>query len=175
LEFDLGDPDANAVEIVELRQKASDAGAELIYLEFNGGREGGGNWKPNCYSRLRVRNRGAEGNGRTLIGYDVIPHQYGRARTFGRDEEFLANDFWVTRAVPETAGRWHPEFRYRDLVQLAVHGESLRGHAPVIWLNTALAHVPRGEDFGRVGYRNEEGVAHTMWAGFTMQPLWRSP
>jgi Cu2+-containing amine oxidase len=173
IEFDLGDPGANEVQKAELRQRG-EAGAELISEEFNCGMEGGDRWRPGCFTRLRLLNRTAEDIGRPLVGYDIIPHQYGRARSFGQDEDFLENDFWVSRAVPENSGRWWPEVRYRDLPRFVAHRESLRGHAPVVWLNTPLTHVPRGEDFGRVGYPNHEGVAHTMWTGFTMQPLWRA-
>jgi len=170
LEFDLGGPADLVVETVEL-DIDSNGRTSLNATEFNGGREGGGKWNAERFTRLRVRRR-TPSPAQTLVGYDLVPTRWGTARALGGDDAAFANDFWVTRGLPESANRWAPELAYRDVAWCAAHAEPLEGHAPVVWVQSGFAHVPRGEDFGRVGDDNAQGVAVTMWAGVTLMPVW---
>lgn len=162
----LGDQTKNVIQLVRYVSEPGTANPKMVVAPFNQGRAGRALWKPDEFTRLRVESSVVVNGHQPAhpIGYELIPVRTGSARLFGIGEEFTQADFWVTRANDAA-----PELRYRD-VPSYIHDEPLAGAAAVLWHQAPLLHIPRDEDFGKVGYQISEGVALTVWAGFELTP-----
>ena len=171
MEFDLGDSARNRVDVIE-RVIESNSGPRLKYREFNGGREGCELWDPDRYTMLSVTSTS------TLNRHDPPRHisyvlktvELGRLRA--SHQPVTECDFWVSRLVPSNPRRRlvAPE-KYLDLPTNLLDPEPIEGERAVIWHNSGVFHIPRGEDFGPKGYRRKDGAAVVSYAGFDLVPV----
>lgn len=172
MEFDLGNAATNQVEVYERFIDPARQVGILRHRPFNNGREGGEVWDPDKFTMLKIANP------QTLnrhsppqpVSYAIKTKMPGRLRT-GR--AFTANDFWVTRRVPDDPRRQAraPENRFDAVPANIANPEPLAGQPVVVWHNVALQHVPHGEDFGPVGYDASEGTAVGHPVGFDLVPV----
>jgi Cu2+-containing amine oxidase len=171
MEFDLGDADANMIEVVERDTNASSGITQMRRKILT--REGAEEWKAAQFTTLMVTNN--HSLNRHLpplpIGYKLVPMRFGSFRT-GRFQ--MKSDFWVTRLNPERGVDLAGEYRFTFLDEYLRRSESIEGHASAIWLSVPFQHIPRTEDFGRDGYDVSKGATLTMWSGFDLVPhhLW---
>ncbi len=186
MEFALGSRAVNEVSVVEHIQDRQFARAKVCERAFlglqcgvlTGGREGGILWDPTKFTSLKVTSREIKNrhSDPKYVAYSILPRSGGNLRTFGKGEEFTEFDFWISRLVPDRADRRQRgiEYRYLLLPSYVQNPEPLDGHAVVIWHRASLLHIPRGEDFGAIGYKAQDGVALTAWGGFDLVPrdLW---
>ena len=171
MEFDLGSPSANRVEMVE-RVMDSTNRPRVEYRAFNGGLEGCELWDADRYTMLSVAST------TTMNRHDPPRHvsyvlktvELGRLRD--SSQPVTECDFWASRLVPSGAVRnlVAPE-TYLDLPGVLADPEPLSGEPVVIWHNSGLLHIPRGEDFGPVGYWQRDGAAVVSYAGFDLVPV----
>jgi Cu2+-containing amine oxidase len=173
MEFDLGNANANRLEMVERRVDAR----SLISTDnrpFNKGREGGEVWDPLKFSALKITNSATKNrhDPPRNIAYLLRPLRTGTVRT---GFPFTHNDIWVTRLRPENPARAFdnvgPELRFVDVPKNVAKPEAIEGKAVVVWHQSGLNHIPRTEDFGRSGYNAFEGVAVAAWTGFDLVPV----
>ena len=131
--------------------------ANDTFVAFNGGKEGGLNWRAKKFTELHVRDKSKNGQGHN-ISYEFKPFRKGKPR---HQEAFARNDFWVTRYRGL-------ETTYK-LVDSYVNGESIINTDIVVWHISPLHHDPRDED----GYFDGpywRGVALLMWGGIDLRP-----
>ena len=169
LEFNLGDPRANEIEIVEREHDPNSAAADLIHRPFANGAEGGELWDAERFTSLMVTSPAMNRHEpASRISYKLVSMRSGSTRTFRPHTQY---DFWVSRIPPEHADR---ELRFREVNEYVRNPEPLEGHPLALWTATALHHIPRTEDFGAAGFNASEGVAIMMWTGFDLMPhnLW---
>jgi len=170
LNITLGDPTMTRIETVRFESSLNlGAKAKTVIAPFNGGKEGGIAWKPEEFLRLRITSTFAvnDHDPPNYIAYELVPVRLGNGRTFGVGEEWTGNDLWVS--LP-TSSSGAIQDRYRELPRYVANSRSIDSHAAVIWCQSALVHRPRDEDFGKVGYDRENGVALTSWTGFELKP-----
>lgn len=171
MEFDLGDPERNRIQIVE-RVVGPNNRPRLAYRAFNGGREGCEVWNPDTYSVLSVTNQSTVNrhDPPRNISYVLKTVELGRLRHPARP--VTECDFWVSRLVPASGARrvLVPE-RYHDLPLNLQSPEPIDGEPVVVWHNSGVFHIPRGEDFGPVGYLSTAGAAIPSYAGFDLVPV----
>jgi hypothetical protein len=166
----LGEQIRNRIDSVRFESSpALGAKANTIVAPFNGGKEGGIVWKPEEMFRLRVTsnvvmNDHDPGN---KVSYDLVPIRHGNGRTYGTGEEWTHKDLWVS--LPTSAGGALQD-RFRELPNYVMHPRDLDLQAAVIWYQSALIHRARDEDFGKIGYDRDKGVAITAWTGFELAP-----
>ena len=176
MEFNLGDPRTNTIEMVE--RDHDQAGQPYTSKRpFNGGREGGEIWDPTKFSVLSItsgqtRNRAEPPR---LIGYTLKPVRNGSVRT---RQDFTKADFWVSRLQPDQSPRSQRgvELRFIDVAKNTLpKPEPLRGKATVVWHHAGLNHIVRNEDYGVTG-RKDQGSAINTWVGFDLVPsnLWHA-
>jgi len=168
LEFNLGAPASNKLEVVERQPDPSSAAAHLVHRPFANGFEGGEIWNAEKFTSLMVTNAQTM-NGHEPphpVSYKLVSLRSGSLRTF---REHTRYDFWVARA-----NRGGLERRFVEIADYVRNREPLDGYPVVLWHSTALHHVPRTEDFGAKGYNTWDGLAITMWTGFDLMPhnLW---
>jgi Cu2+-containing amine oxidase len=173
-EFDLGAPQANAIEVVERQSDPNSAAAHIVHRPFNGGLEGGEVWNPERFTTLMITSKTFDNRHDPphKIGYKLVSARSGSTRTY---REYTKHDFWVTRIAPLAVTRSvDRELRFIDVPEYVRTPEPIDGAAVAIWHSTALHHVPRTEDFGAQGYDTYQGLALTMWTGFDLMPhnLW---
>jgi primary-amine oxidase len=166
VEMNLDTPTENQVSIVG--RKANPMGGATLAVQPVG-RETSVAYQAEEFTRLRVLSS-KKNSHRRNVGYDVIPLRRGSARCHGLNEEFTLGDFWVT-----SAGEL-PHYcidlpAYVNAPQDALHPKKLKGKSLVLWLNAAVHHPPRSEDFGPDGNFRYDGVAMTMWGGWELQPV----
>ena len=96
-----------------------------------------------------------------------------KAGKLRNDVDITQHDFWVSRLVPDSPLRQTrlPELRFVDVAGNTSEPEPIAGNAVVLWHNSELFHIPRGEDFGRVGYDRDAGAAINSYAGFDLIPV----
>jgi Cu2+-containing amine oxidase len=164
IDMNVGDKDHNSVAVVRRHEPKADKGkAEdtVTYLK----KEGGVQWKAEEFTRLRVESK-MKNSQDHAISYELVPLRPGSPRHFGPDEEFTANDFWVTPYKFE-------ELYYPSLPIYAGKGRSVENTDVVIWYMSPAYHLPRDEDGIFVNGREEvevRGVAMTTWCGLEMRP-----
>jgi Cu2+-containing amine oxidase len=173
MEFDLGNADANRLEMIERRVDARNQ----VFTDnrpFNKGREGGEVWDPLKFSALRITNGQTKNrhDPPRSIAYLLRPVRTGTVRT---GFPFTHNDFWVTRLRPDSPARnidtAGVELRFVDVPKNVAKPEPIEGRAVAIWHQSGFNHIPRTEDFGSSGYNAFEGVAVTAWTGFDLVPV----
>jgi Copper amine oxidase, enzyme domain len=173
MEFDLGNPDTNKLEMIERR---IDANRQPFTDKrpFNKGREGGEVWDPLKFSALKISSGQTQNRHQPPrnIAYILRPLRTGTVRT---TFPFTQNDFWVTRLRPDNPNRVVDkaglELRFVDVPKNVANPEPIDNKAVVIWHQSGLNHIPRTEDFGQRDYRSFEGVAITAWTGFDLVPV----
>jgi Cu2+-containing amine oxidase len=164
IDMNLGDKDHNSVAVVrriELPEGNGKAEDAVSYLKTEGGVE----WKPEEFTRLRVESKVKNSQG-NLISYDVVPQRPGTPRHFGRDESFTEKDFWVTPYKFD-------ELYHCHLPEYVKQGRSIADTDVVVWYMSAAYHLPRDEDGIFVNPRGEmevRGVALTTWCGLELRP-----
>jgi Copper amine oxidase, enzyme domain len=177
LEFDLGAPAANTVEVVERRAPLRDPSARMVHRPFNRGMEGGEVWRPERFTNLMIRNDQFQNRHEPphRIGYKLLPIRLGSIRS----HQATRRDFWVSRIRPDNADRAADrELRFQLLPSYIQYPEPITHHAVAIWYSAPFQHIPRTEDFGPRQYRTNEGLALTMFSGFDLIPhnIWdRTP
>jgi hypothetical protein len=143
--------------------------AEDLKEPFNGGLEGGVDWKPNEFTMIRVESEKQNARGER-IAYDLMPMRSGTPR---HKEDFTRHDLWVSRSHPERA----IEYLSVNLSNIVKDEEVVEQTDVVLWCNSASHHEPRHED----GMPNSapriwpgddawEGSALLMWSGFDLRP-----
>jgi Cu2+-containing amine oxidase len=124
-------------------------------------------WNAEEFTRLRVEST-ATTNGHSPnpkpIGYELLPVRMGSPRYTKLGEEFTQHDLWVTKQ-----GTALTDLKPRDL-HTTENGEALGADPVTLWHHSAVLHVARDEDFGKVGTNPGEGVAITAWAGCDLKP-----
>ena len=173
MEFDLGNAEANRIEMIERVIDTSTNRPTTLRRPFNAGREGGETWEPTKFSVLKITSSQTQNRHQPPrnVGYTLKPSRMGTLRNSSRP--FTAFDFWVSRLNPDSEARavQAPELRFIDVPQNVSSPEPIAGKAVVIWYHSSLNHIPRTEDYGAVGYRSTEGVAITAWTGFDLLPV----
>ncbi len=174
MEFDLGDPAANRVEIVERHHDSASAKAEITHDVFNNGVEGGELWNAEQFTSLMVTNTKNLNRHDPAhnIAYKLVSLRSGSTRTFRPHTSY---DFWTLRLDPDAPNRIpENEKLFVDIASYISNPEPIDGKPVAIWHTTALHHIPRTEDFGAVGYNAGDGLAIMMWTGFDLMPhnLW---
>ena len=146
------------------------APGEVVTVESLVHKENGIVWKPEEFTRLRVRSKRLKNGHRNpdnYIAYDVLPHRGGAVRTFGVGEQWTSCDFWVTQPADADG---YPQWAYPEVHTYAADEQPLAGKSKVIWHAAGLVHRIRDEDMGSDGYDSYAGVALTAWAGFSLKP-----
>lgn len=170
MEFDLGNPQANQVNIIERAVSPQTGVGSVAVRPFNGGQEGGEVWDNDKFTLLKVTNT------ETLnrhdpprnVGYVLKTVALGRLRS----QEAVTNyDFWVTRRQPDNPQRFAPELKFVEVPVNVQTPEPIDGRGVVIWHNSSLQHIPRGEDFGPTGYLANAGAAPLSYSGFDLVPV----
>lgn len=171
IEFDLGDSAQNRIQVVE-RVVGPNGQPSLAYRAFNGGREGCEVWNPDEYTALNVTNESTVNrhDPPRNISYVLKTVELGRLRHAARPVTMC--DFWVSRLVPSGGDRRQlvPE-GYHDLPRNLQSPEPIEDEPVVVWHNSGVFHIPRGEDFGPVGYSRTAGAAIPSYAGFDLVPV----
>ena len=171
MEFDLGSPSRNRVEVVE-RVMDPTNGPRVEYRPFNGGLEGCELWDADRYTMLSVASTTTMNRHEPPrhVSYVLKTVELGRLRD--SSQPVTECDFWASRLVPSGPLRnlVAPE-TYLDLPDVLADPEPLNEEPVVIWHNSGLFHIPRGEDFGPVGYRRGDGAALVSYAGFDLVPV----
>jgi Cu2+-containing amine oxidase len=178
MEFNLGNPRTNTVEMIE-RDHDQSGRPFTNRRPFNNGREGGEIWDPTKFSVLRITSGQTKNRAEPprLIAYTLKPVRSGSVRT---KQDFTKADFWVSRLQPDDPARVQRglELRFIDVAKNVLpKPEPLQDRPVVIWHQTGLNHIVRNEDYGVSG-RKEEGAAINSWTGFDLVPsnLWhRTP
>ena len=172
MEFDLGNASANRVEVSERKFEFSSGRATVEVRPFNDGLEGGEVWKPGRYTTLMVTNSSTVNRHRPArnVSYGLRTVKLG---SLVSEEEVTKFDYWVSRALPDDERRRisAPELKFVDLPGNVENPEPIDGKAVVIWHNSGLFHIPRGEDFGAKEYYASEGAAINYYAGFDLVPI----
>ena len=172
MEFDLGDPLANSVEVVERVVDATTALPRIQFRPFNGNREGGELWDATKYTTIKVTNSSTKNrhNQQRNISYVLKTAQLGKLQS---DQPVTRFDYWVSRVVPDNEDRQNraPELKFVDLPGNISVPEQLEDEAVALWHNSGLFHIPRGEDFGEMDYFANEGAAINSYAGFDLVPV----
>jgi Copper amine oxidase, enzyme domain/Putative peptidoglycan binding domain len=177
MEFDLGAPAANVIEVVEREVDPETGVGRIATRPFNQRREGGEDWNPDKFTVLSIM------NSRTMnrhqpphaVGYMLKTRSLGRLRDRREDKTYTLHDFWVSRRVPD--GRPAPELRYVEVALKTARPQSIEGRSVVIWHQAALQHIPHGEDFGAGGipgqpsYDRDMGAAIAHYTGFDLVPM----
>ena len=164
IDMNVGDKDHNSVAVVRRGEPKADKGAAedtVTYLKTEGGVE----WKAEEFTRLRVESNRKNGQ-KNLISYELIPLRPGTPRHFGDNEEFTANDFWVTPYQFD-------ELYYVHLPKYVKQGRNVSDTDVVVWYMSPAYHLPRDEDGIFVNPRDEvevRGVAMTTWCGIEIRP-----
>jgi hypothetical protein len=171
MEFNLGAPQANRIEMVE-REMDANGDARTRRRPFNGGREGGEVWDPTKFSVLKITSGALKNRADRPrpVSYTLRPVRTGSIRNKRR--AYTAKDFWVSRLQPETREGF--EHKFIDVPGNVVPSpEPIEGKAAVIWHQAGLNHIVRSEDYDDKG-RKEGGAAITAWTGFDLVPadLW---
>jgi len=173
MEFDLGDPLTNRVELIERVYEPQTRSFTAKPRSFNKGLEGGEIWKPKRYTTLMVTNGSTVNRHRPPrnVSYALKTVKLGSLVSI--EKEVTKFDYWVSRVAPDDASRSvvAPELKFVDLPGNLKAPEPIDGKAVVIWHSSGLFHIPRGEDFGAVQYRATEGAAINSFAGFDLVPM----
>ena len=173
MEFDLGDPGANRVEIVERVIDPQTALPKVQFRPFNGGIEGGEYWRAENYTTLKITNTTTlnRHDPPRNVSYVLKTRKLGSLKT--QAAPITEYDYWASRLIPDNPERREtgPELKYVDLPGNLSAPETIGDGPLVVWHNSSLFHVPRGEDFGDVNYMSDEGVAINAYAGFDLVPV----
>lgn len=177
--------DSNSVVVQEVARSVVGGQEQITFGPLSIGNETGTQWQAEEFTALLLTNPD-QPNGRPIncpaggaescfsgepIGYAMIPVRSGSARfKANSSENFLDNEFWVTRKPTSPAPA---ELFYTELPQY-VDGESLSGHDKVIWHKSAFNHIPRYEDMGFSssgnGFDRDKGIALAKFTGFDLVP-----
>lgn len=172
MEFDLGNAEANKIEMVERMIDPVTNQVTSLRRPFNAGREGGEVWDPVKFSTLRITNSVTKNrhDPSRNVGYALKAVRTGSIRT---SEAFTASDFWVSRRDPDDPNRavQGPELKFIDVPQNVATPEPIAGKSAVVWHHASLNHIPRTEDFGAEGYLSAQGVAVNYMTGFDLVPV----
>lgn len=173
MEFDLGDPDANKFEIVERLIDPSNELPSVSMRPFNSNFEGGENWDAENYTMVKITNTTSENrhDQPRNVSYVMKTRQLGHLKASAAPVTQF--DFWVSRLIPDDPTRlaMAPELKYVDLPGNIEVPESIKEKSVVLWHNSSLFHIPRGEDFGPKGYYSNDGAAINAYAGFDLVPV----
>jgi Cu2+-containing amine oxidase len=168
IDVDLGDHTKNNAFLVR-RVESKGAGREQgkdVVTPFNGGVEGGAEWNPREFTRLRVESDQKNGNGKP-VSYELWPHaRPGTPRHWAAGDEFAQNDYWVTPQV------WAEQY-YGSLPKFVKQNRKITDTDLVVWYMSPAYHLPRDEDgifMGPNGRIQVRGVALTTWCGFELRP-----
>ena len=94
IDIDLDSPDRNSAFLVRRTEKKGGKSEDLVE-PFNGGVEGGAEWKAEEFTRVRIQSARKNGQDKPM-SYELIPYRPGTPRHQGNNEEFTSFDFWVT-------------------------------------------------------------------------------
>ncbi len=171
LSVDLGDASACDFKIVEFDSTpATGAVTRTDVTPFNGGLEGGIEWKADKFSQLRIESTRFKNNHQppSYISYDLLMNRAGNARTYGSGEEWTHKDIWITHAK-DSLGL--SRLILKDIPsEIGSSPQPTSNEPSVIWCKAGLVHRARDEDFGRNGYSAADGAAVTAWTGFDLKP-----
>jgi Cu2+-containing amine oxidase len=165
IDLDLDDPDHNSAFIVRRGAEKKGGKTTDIIEPFNGGIEGGAEWKAEEFTRVRIQSAKLNGQDKPM-SYELVPSRPGSPRHQGSGEEFSNFDFWVTPY------QWD-EQQYTNLPRFVKQKRKIEDTNIVLWYMSPAYHLPRDEDGifvnpqGRVQLR---GVAMTTWCGFELRP-----
>lgn len=159
--FDGGKHDS--VQVVEYvaSEKLSTV-TKMVERPFNGGREGGEDWKASKFTKLRVVNNERKNARGEKWAYELVPKREGNARLHGAREDWSLHDFWVTKARPK-------QDYYVRVPQYAEAAESIMDTDIVLWHNTPMVHDPSSED-GEMKGKSFDGATRVTWVGFDLRP-----
>jgi len=165
IDLNVGEKDHNSVAVVRHAKmkggKNKESKEQIEFLENEGGIE----WHPESYTRIRVESNAKNSHG-NAISYELIPSYSGISRPASPRQDFMAYDYWVT---PNSAG----EIYYCSLPEFVKQNRIVRDTDVVIWCVTSSYHLPRDEDGIRSAQLNElgiNGVALNFWSGFELRP-----
>ncbi|MES2738373.1 MAG: hypothetical protein V4672_18780 [Verrucomicrobiota bacterium] len=166
----LGDARNVAVkEIKYISTSTTGSAATTQVADFNGGREGGIELRPQEYTMIRLESRTQKNTHQppSPLSYDVITRTHGTARRYVDGASWSLKDFWVT--LRQTAAG-EPALDFRNLPDLAAARRSLTNAPIVLWHHASLIHRARDEDFGPVGTDPNAGIASTGYVGLMLKP-----
>lgn len=160
VDVDLDGPNGDSVYLSRhLEPLGSQSWTDTVE-KFNNGMEGNLQWNPKEFNSLRVRSTNLNNSNGLPTSYDLRPLYRGVAR---HAETWMQSDMWVTR--------YKPRELFAPLLEMYVADqESVDNTNIVLWQNTPLLHVPRGEDGEYDANGNWKGVALAMWGGFDLRP-----
>ncbi|HKZ95978.1 MAG TPA: hypothetical protein VJ045_03255 [Hyphomicrobiaceae bacterium] len=169
MEFDLGAASANRVDVVEREYDPARPAADVTHRAVTA--ETGVVWNAEKFTTLKVTSTQSMNRHEPPlnIAYKIVPMRSGSTRTY---RDFTKFDFWISRRDPATEPRATaaPELRFVDVPDNISNPEPVEGQPVVIWHHAAVHHIPRTEDFGRVGWSARDGVAINHWTGFDLMP-----
>jgi len=170
MEFDLGNTEANRVDVVERLVDPASGTGRVAVRPFNGGREGGEVWDHDKFTTLKISNTETfnRHDPPQNVSYVLKTVAAGRLRS---QEGVTKFDFWVTRRIPDSPRRFAPELKFVEVPINLQDPEPTDGRGVVVWHNSSLQHIPRGEDFGPTGYVANNGAAPLSYSGFDLLPV----
>ena len=160
VDVDLDGPNRDSVYLSRHREPLGSQSWKDEVVKFNNGTEGSLQWKPEEFNTLQVRSENLKNRNGLPSSYDLRPMYRGVAR---HAEKWMRDDMWVTKYDPL-------ELSIRSIENYLANQESIDNTNIVLWQNTPLLHVPRGEDgeYDQAGIW--QGVALAMWGGFDLRP-----
>jgi primary-amine oxidase len=175
LDVDLGKPDAkgfvrNSARWLSHKEPALGQRVKqdsVIETLFNNGVEGGSEWRPEEFHRLRIVNEVEKNQQGNPISYEMVPMRTGSARHYQPQEAFSGKDVWVTPYVGQKPDGEPLELSVIQLPEVTQKGRRIENEDIVIWYLASALHVPRDEDMLS---RNRPGATMTVWSGFEMRP-----
>jgi len=165
IDVDLDDGQKNTAYLVRRQEPGGGVrGGDVVEL-FNKGVEGGVEWDPYEFPRVRIQSSKKNAQGK-FMSYELIPNRPGSPRHWGNGEAFTQYDFWVTPF------KWDEQY-YINLPRFIAKKRGIVNTDVVLWYLSPGYHLPRDEDglfMGPNGQPQIRGVAMTMWCGFELRP-----
>jgi hypothetical protein len=133
-------------------------------------------WNPREFTKIRVLNPevsyfGDDQKNGTItlpISYDLVPMVQGIARH--KDKGFTMHDFWITRHDAPVKQFISLADYFDNLERRRLNPSSVGNTNVVLWHQSSLLHIPRGEDGNMPKSASENGQALATWSIVELRP-----